>query len=190
MIYKCASVISNWLLGAGVIQAEDKELYEYAAYSVLITMSPMILAIIFGGIMGSLCQSIVLIVPFMIIRKFSGGYHAKNPMLCFVISCLLLVLCIIISNKAEYGVVTVSTLLISSISLILFSPIDSENRRLEQIEKHRYQLFTAILTILFSVLSVGLYYMKQPTYAVCISIGIILSAVLQIPCMITRIKIW
>lgn len=41
-------------------------------------VSPLILA---GGVgvgLGSVKHGVALIFPFMVLRKFSGGYHAKN----------------------------------------------------------------------------------------------------------------
>lgn len=188
MMEKCANTMTTWLIQSGVVEEEDRELYEYAAYSLLITISPLLLSVIFGIVMGRLIQSIILIIPFMVIRKFSGGYHAKQAFVCFIWSSLLLILCIYLSSCIKcnllLGIVTIWAL----ISLIVFSPIDSENRRLSQKEKKKYKTISSILAIIFCYFSVIFYLLKLETYAVCFSIGIILSASLQIPCIYQRIR--
>lgn len=186
MIEKCASVVSSWLLNKEVIREEERELYEYAVYSVLITIAPMLMAILFGIIMGGLYQSIILMIPFMTIRKYSGGYHAKNPIVCFLTSCLLLFLCISTSIYAEYNIQMFFLMLLSTLILIICSPIDSENRRLDQEEKQRYKIVTTTQTLFYMVVSLGLYAVNQSVYARCISIGMILSAGLQLPCLAKR----
>ena len=70
--------ISAWLIKHDAIKSEDKELYEYAIYSFFITISPLFLVILISGIMGKLFEGIVVIIPFMVLRKFSGGFHAKK----------------------------------------------------------------------------------------------------------------
>lgn len=189
MLRRCAYIVSDWLLNRNVIQKEDRELYEYAVYSLLITIAPLSMAMIFGSVIGAFWQSIVLIIPFMTIRKYSGGYHAKNSITCFVISCLLLFLCISVSIYIEYNVSVILVMLISVMSLIVNSPIDSENRRLEEIEKRRCKLVIVIQTLFYLSVSLGLCVVNQHVYALYISIGIILSAGLQFPCLLKRIKI-
>lgn len=188
MIERCAYIVSDWLLDKEVIQKEDRELYEYAVYSLLITIVPLSMAMIFGSVMGVLGQSIILMIPFMTIRKYSGGYHAKNPTVCFVISCLLLFFCIRISIYVEYNILVIFLMLVSVVSLIANSPIDSENRQLEAIEKRRYKCVTMIQTLFYLSVSLGLYAANQPVYALCIAIGIILSAGLQFPCLVRQIR--
>lgn len=188
MIGKCSCIISNWLFKVGVIQEEDRELYEYAAYSLMITLSPVFMAMLFGGLVGAVLESIILIIPFMVIRKYSGGYHAKNSKVCFLESSLILILCISGSVYLEYDILHILTLLVSTLSLIICSPIDSDNRRLEEFEKRIYKRQTAKITLIFLIISLGLYIAQQSRYAICVSIGVILSAGLQLPCVITRIR--
>lgn len=183
MIGKCAYMVSDWLLSREVIQKEDQELYEYAVYSLLITIAPLAMSIIFGIIMGVFWQSIVLMIPFMTIRKYSGGYHAKKASVCFAISCLVLFCFISVSAYVEYNSsVAFILILVSVISLIVNSPIDSENRRLSEIEKRRYKRIVMVQTLVYLSIFLGLCVINQPIYALCISIGMILAAGLQFPC--------
>lgn len=163
-----------------MVSEADKELYQYAVYSLLLTLSPIMLAVVFGVCMGSVGQSIMIIIPFTVIRKFSGGYHAKYAWTCQIGSCLLLLLCIVLSFWLQAGL-ALSVITVGAVaSLMYFSPIDNENRRLSQEEQACYKRVTAILAILFLCASVLLWFCKQHTYSVCISIGIILTAGLQV----------
>lgn len=185
---KVACKLTNWLIRLEAIPKEERELYEYAAYNFFITVSPLMLAILFGIFMGHLMESIVLIVPFMIIRKFSGGYHMKNSTVCFVTSCLILIVCIILSCKLKYDMKMGIVVLLSAMSLIICSPIDSQNRRLEQEERIQYKKMTCIFTMVFVALFFLLAYIEQYRFATCIAVGIALTSVLQIPCILRDIK--
>ena len=94
---RCTGKITDWLIKCGAIPETDRELYEYAIYSILLSLSPMLLALAIGALFGSAVQGVLTITPFVILRKFSGGYHAKSARVCFISSSLLLVLCILIS---------------------------------------------------------------------------------------------
>ena len=85
------------MVRCNAINEADKELYKYALYSFFLLVSPLILA---GGVgfgLGSVKHGVALIFPFMVLRKFSGGYHAKNLHTCILGSGFLLFLCIMLS---------------------------------------------------------------------------------------------
>ena len=64
---KYNSRLADKLQGCG---ETDKELYSYAVYSILLSLSPLVIAIGFGICMGCVGQIITIIIPFAIIRKF------------------------------------------------------------------------------------------------------------------------
>lgn len=187
MMEKCTDAIVNWLISCDAIEEKDKELYNYAVYSLILSLSPLLLAIGFGLGMGCVCQNVLIVIPFMIIRKFSGGYHAKHSWSCLIWSCLLLLLCMILSFHVKCGWGIALATAGAAISLICFSPIDNENRVLSQEEHSCYKRMTTVLvTILISV-DMLTFLCRLHTYSVCISIGIILSAGLQLPCILNNL---
>lgn len=187
MIERCTDVIADWLIDCSAVEGEDKELYSYAVYSALLTLSPILLAIVFGLCMGCMKQSILIVMPFVIIRKFSGGYHAKHLTTCLFCSSLLLLLCIVSSFHVKCGWQMALVVAVAAVSLICFSPIDNENRVLSQEERVRYKKITAMLVIIYLLLDAMFFWFQLQTYAVCISIGIMLSAGLQLPCIFHKL---
>ena len=71
-------------------------------------------------------------------------------------------------------------------SLALFSPIDSERRHLNTDQKKQYRIITIFITIIFWVIYELLLYMEFEVYAVCIAERIMLTAILQIPCVVKK----
>ena len=84
-------VLSGWLAQQNAIEPDDRGLYEYAMYSFLVSVMPLVIFLIASGIVGMLPEGVLIIIPFMVIRKFSGGYHAKHAYICMTISLGLLV---------------------------------------------------------------------------------------------------
>lgn len=188
MITRCAGRLAAWMIEHDAVLPEDRELYEYAVYSLVLTVSPMILVMIMGGLTGNLKEGVVLIIPFMAIRKFSGGYHAKHDWTCLLGSCVLLFVCVCAAShircSAELCIVTFG----AAASLCILSPIDSENRRLTPKEKQRYKKTTCVIAAVSAMLFVFLMAVRADTYAVCIAVGLILSAGLQLPCILQRLR--
>lgn len=186
---KCAGAVITWLIRQHAIEEKDRELYAYAAYNMLLSAAPLILVLIFGMFLGGVRQGIVMILPYMMIRKFSGGYHAKTLKRCLLFSSLALVLCIEISLWVSWNWKLLVLTVAAGCSLMLFSPIDSENRRLEAAQKHQYQKIVCRFVVLFLIMILVTWKSGADEYALCIAVGIILSAGLQIPCLVKRSKI-
>ena len=75
---------------------------------------------------------------------------------------------------------------LSTIGLIKLSPIDSVNRKLSVNEIVIFRKVTVILSISLFIIYALLMVFYLPKYAVPIGTGILLSALLQIPCLLKR----
>ena len=181
-----AGVITTWLIRQEAISEDVRELYEYAAHSFFLTIAPFVYALIIGGMLGELRIGLVLVVPFAVIRKYSGGFHAKREWTCLVSSCLLLFGCILAASRIQPGAWFSVLVLLGTIWLILFSPIDSENRRLEPDEKKTRKKEAAVLTLIFFLVYIALLLCGAERYAVCIGVGILQTAGLQVPCILQK----
>ena len=187
MIEKGIEIITDWLISCGEIEKTDKELYSYALYSFLLSISPFILALCFGGFMGCVNRSVVIVLPFVLIRKYSGGFHAKKLRSCLCGSSLLLLLCIEASFLLKVNWCLLLLVFISAISLIIFSPLDNNNRPLSQEDNKHCKHITAIIVVVVLLIGILFIVINVYTYTLCLYIGIVLSAVLQIPCIFGRI---
>lgn len=176
--------ITEWLIANKAVEDADRELYEYAVYCMLITISPLLLVLFIGIFMGTLVEGVFLIIPFMCIRKYSGGYHAKNIKICFIYSCGLLVLCMYLASHIEYGLWVSALATISVVSLSIWSPVDSKNRRLVPDEKVRYKKKAAGISACFLLVHLLLFLLGEKVLALSIAVGLVLSAGLQVPCVL------
>lgn len=190
MIKKYAELIVKWLINYEAVEETDKELYEYAIYSMILSASPLILAIIYGALISSVGQGIAMIFPFVVMRKFSGGYHTKHVWSCFVWSNILIFFCLYLSSRIEFKWELILITAGAVINLIIFSPIDNENRILcFEEHKHCKKMVVMIGTILLTV-DILFVSWKLYEYSIGISMGIILSACLQFPCIIKKLKMY
>lgn len=183
---KCTDAAVDWMIQNRAIDESERELYAYAVHSFLMSLSPLVLAVGIGFCVGNVKLAVILVLPFMFLRKFSGGYHAKSLKSCLFGSCLLLFLCTLLSMhvQCDWGLAAIT--IAAAISLVVCSPIDNENRILDQGEKKLYKKVTIMLVTVFLSLDMVLFFLNQYSYVACISVGIQLSAGLQIPCIMKR----
>ena len=110
-------------------------------------------------------------------------------MLCGIVSTLVLTAFLLgirlVLNTAEYGW-WCAALLISVVQVVIFSPIDSEGRRLTQNEKKVFKKIATALSIITVILCAVLAAFHQMWAAVSIGSGLILSAALQFPCLFQK----
>lgn len=176
--------VAEWLIQKQAIEETERELYEYAVHSLIMLIAPLFMALGIGGLFGEFEMSIVFILPFMILRKYSGGYHAKSQWVCLILSSLLLAVCFWV---AEYLVLSI-VLILSSISLAIFSPVDSENRRLSEEEQKAFSKTGRILVVLFLLAYIILLALGKNKSALYLALGVILTAGLQLPCILQKLK--
>lgn len=183
MSARCAKLIAKWLIDHEAVRREDYDLYVYAVHSLIMTLAPLGLALALGVLLGHAAAAVTIILPFMVIRKFSGGYHAGRAWICLVCSSLILGGCICVSGYITYGYGLVGAMLMASALLIANSPVASENRRLDAQERRDYKKVTTCLVALSVLISLICYGCGQEYAAVNLAIGVILTGALQIPCL-------
>lgn len=190
MISKIATAVSEWLVAQGAVTAKDKNLFAYAVYSFLFGMMPIFIMVILGLVFDMLLEGLLLITPFMLLRKFSGGYHLKSSIVCTVTSTTLLMLSLLavrIASTSSTTIILSVLVTFSAITLFLLSPIDSEARRLSPKERKVFRLIARIITSIFLLIYFLLVLFDQTGIAAPIGIGIIIPAILQLPCLIQRL---
>ena len=111
------------------------------------------------------------------------GHHSNHQWTCLLWSSLLLFLCMKLSFYVRCGLVLAFITFGSAASLTIFSPIDNENILLDCEEKKHCKKMTTVLVFVFLLLDIMCFFTRSYIYTVCISIGIIMSAALQLPCI-------
>ena len=188
---KIAEIICKWLIKTGGISADDRELYQYAIYSFLFEFAPLIIVLILGYIIKIPLEGILFIVPFLLIRKFSGGFHLQSATVCFCLSSIVLFLFLLFIKRMLYFQIAIlfsCIVVLAAVCIIMFSPIDSEARQLSPKEKKVFRKVAIVLTIII----LGSYAISSAFgwthIAIPMGSGLILTALLQLPCLMNRKK--
>ena len=186
MIRKIAYNMSKWLLKKGAISAVDQELYEYGIFSFLFTLIPLLAVIVLSLPIHMTLEGILFIIPFILLRKFTGGFHFSSALLCAltstaVLSIFLLGIKALISSSQSLPLYAVVYLFL--IPIIFFSPIDSMNRRLSQNEKQIFRKIAIFLGLFFVAIFTLFMLLELRHIAIPIGAGVVLTSLLQLPCL-------
>lgn len=191
MIRFVSRAVAKWLLKHGAISVNEKELYEYSIYSFLFTLTPLFLVLMVSIPLNMAVEGILLITPFIFLRKFAGGFHFQTPLPCIIVSTLVLLGCLL-ENRVilEYGSFIIHTLLVyaSIVPICILSPIDSENRQLSAKEKSAFHRIAIVLATINTALYSLLLILRTVEIAIPLGTGMILTALLQLPCLFEHQK--
>lgn len=179
--------VIDWLIKKEAIEKSDRELYTYAVKSIIMLTVPLLIAFAFGAFFGVLKECILVIVPFMVIRKYSGGYHAKYPWLCFIESVLIIGANVWFASVFQNQLLLHILVLGAILCICIFSPIDSENHRLSDSEKKDYKKVVIVMVAVYALVYLLFAVLKFNICLQCIGVGIILVAEMQLPCIINRL---
>lgn len=167
-------------------QKDNFDLYEYAIYIILSSAFHMATVIVLGLVFNLLTESLVFYLSFIVIRKFAGGYHAKTPTRCYIISIItiVLMLCIIkwilIINYLSIYYSLFFSELVCVLILCFLSPLDTENKLLNGKERTIYKIVSCVTSIAISLFSAFLIVIEVYNICVSLSFSIFTSTVLLI----------
>lgn len=186
-----SKALVKWLLKTGAISQQDAEVYEYGIYSFLFSLLPFALVLILTVPLGMVTEGFLLIVPFFFLRKFTGGFHFQSALPCLVTSTLLLLASLAgikaLLSKPPLLAVYLAVYL-SLIPIFLLSPIDSINRKLSSKEQRVFHRIAIGLGCFFVALFTLLMGFELYRIAVPIGGGVVLTALLQLPCLPGEIR--
>lgn len=182
--------IANWLSASGAISPKEHDLFYFAVYSFLLSVTPLLISLFLGCMFGIGIDSLLMILPFICIRKFSGGFHFKSANLCFFLTIILLGGCLLFVKYSPLlgdliyldGIV-----LLSAMEIFTCSPIDSKERALTNSESMHFKRISRYMVAAFSSLYFALSWGMASQYAVPLGVGITIVALLQLPCIFLRL---
>ena len=180
--------ITKKLLINGLIDEEDKELYEYATVILCYLATPFILVALMAPITGMLYEGVIMVIPFTLLRRYCGGFHFKSNKLCLVVSFLYLFTMEKIGQRLTVNVYFVVITFICLVALWNIGILKSLQYNPILPQKRNLSLHVICSVLLFCVLMAPMY--GPSTFLKWICIGIIMTLILQIPVLVKRPKIF
>lgn len=142
-----SEALTNKLVRRKIIQAEDYEVYQFGIECFLMKAYHIISYLIMGICFRMTWELLIFIVAFIPLRVYTGGYHAKTPLKCYLISCASVLSAIIVIKNAPLFLVKYSIVWALVVSLVLFIivPVESNNKPLDDLEKAYYKKKAGIM---------------------------------------------
>lgn len=174
MIARLSKRMASFFVRNDVIKSEDEEVYEYGLQLLLSTVFNGIIALILAIISGTALQCVCYLAVFVLLRKSAGGFHAKTHFGCCCILAVVLSLFIMfikfVPNEV-YGIVVAIAAAVSVVIILMFAPLEHENKPISDKDKGRLRKISIIYAILFAFLIFVLFIAKLEMIMICVALG-------------------
>lgn len=148
-----------------MITFDTIEIYQYGFEIIISTIIGFFITIMIGVLFRMIWLSLLYYIIFVVLRQFTGGYHAKTYFKCNLVFAVTTVFIFLLTKMAIvseiYTIGIHSLLLFFSIITVWFgTPVENKNKPLSEKQKYYNHLAGFILTVILSIISGLLYYRK------------------------------
>lgn len=160
MIQKIAEGISAYFCKRDVISADEKAVYTYGMELMLMGALNVVSVLILGACLGFFVWAVIYNVMMVLIRQYTGGYHAKTHMMCEIIYVACFFVSILLMKIITgYDIIWLVWVLVSFslITICTLSPVENVNKQLSDSETRLFNRISVILYVACIVCSIILY---------------------------------
>ncbi|MGC4019660.1 MAG: accessory gene regulator B family protein [Muricomes sp.] len=162
MIRKCAEKIVFRQITRGILEENEKATYVFGYQLLMGKILSVILMLFIAGVTGTFWEMTLFMSAFIILRQYAGGFHFEKAEVCIMFSALLSVAIGIGFKHWFYSMplhVWLGIEIISAIFIWLLAPMDTKNKRFDEIERRVYARRTKILLLMeFSIFVITIFF--------------------------------
>lgn len=152
MLEKLANYIADKLIKKNAIDPKKKDIYVYGLELLISFLFSTSLVILIGLMIGKLIPTIVFLTVYILLRSYSGGYHANSYWLCTIVTLSVYISVILLATYLTVNSIAFIVLfLIGVVILYVFAPIENVNKEIRPKDALRYKYISILLFIAFSV---------------------------------------
>jgi accessory gene regulator B len=178
MLNRIVKKISLSFCNNNIINKEDIEIYEYGLEILILTVFEVVSIILISMFLNKLLMTLLFILSFCSLRMFAGGYHAKTSIHCYLEFLSVYIVYLILQHlPLPLAVIPIAISAISELIVLLYAPIDNENKRLSTENTKRCRLIS-ILVVSVGTLAVVILSLTKSNFTYCISLGQLAAAIL------------
>lgn len=164
-----------------IIKYEDKELYSYGIWQGILLLFNILTAMVISCLFGMLWQGVVFTVTYAFLRTHAGGYHSRTATKCHFFSIVLLSGALSLIKFAPWNNIGIMiSLLLSGTIILALSPVEDENKKLDETERSVFKKRTKSIFFMLTILVLLANRTRQSAISICITMSICTSAFMLI----------
>ena len=176
LIDSISNQISQTLFETNAISQKEIPIYNYCLSYFLENVMYCIYILFIAFVSGQILNGLLVIITFLPLKFFAGGYHAKTQRQCYLFS-YGIVPCVLFSSSHLCNTFTITWIVlytVCSILMVCLAPIDTPNKRIAKDKKKQLKKSTFYYMIFLTFLSILLLwancYQSYLTLSLCVCI--------------------
>ena len=158
MLNRLSKKLAMRLVNNKIISYEDIDIYIYGFELLLSFLFSTLLILCIGTIFDCLVETIVFLIIFILLRSFSGGYHALTYSFCTFVTLSLYGTTMLLSYYTQINYI--SFFIIASvgiISLSIFAPVINPNKEISSKKAIQHKITSILLFAFFCTAGIVLH---------------------------------
>ena len=181
IIYKISDRLVLELTKTKTINIHEAEYYKFCIEHTISEFLYIFIVLLIGCLFHCFNLAICYLISLPTIKRFTGGAHASNESICFIISYTIPFVCIFLSSRIRIdSYLHIIIYFICCIFIIYSAPIDNKNKRLNRQKKKRLKYISLFYLLYISFLYSCFIYFNLVPYYNLITLCIIIITIDQI----------
>ncbi len=149
---KLAKWIFRQLREKQVVDEEYEEVYVYGLELILSFLISTSIILVIGLLSGQIISTLTFLATFILIRQYTGGYHANSYIMCKFCTILSYVVSVLLANVFPVPrLLFLALFTIGCMIIGLFGPIENIHKPLTDQEKKNHKITALTLYVIWSV---------------------------------------
>ena len=185
-----SKMIADFFVRENVIEHEEYEIYKYGSDILIENIGTTIFLICLGFIFNKEISTLIFIAVFAGIRRYSGGYHAKTKLKCYILTITNWAVVIVLQRLQQkfgftrFGIELIICCMVFMV-MFFFAPVENPGKPLFERVRIVNKRKTLIITLMVIIISLSIR-IKLPDASFAI-----LVVLIEVICyLISRCGIW
>lgn len=141
-----ASNICKILVKWDIIPKDLEEVYIYGFELLISFVSSTLIIIAVGSVFHKTISSIIFLLIFILVRRFTGGYHANSYLKCKIYTVGTFITILVLAGNVNMNVLTYSSLgIIGLLAITIWGPVENPNKPLTCTERKKHKIIGLIM---------------------------------------------
>lgn len=160
MLNRIAVSLSKKLLSSNTISEEMFDIYVYGLELLISSLFSTTVVLLIGILSGCILETIAFLITFILLRSFTGGFHANTYLLCSVVTFSTFSIVLLLSKFVSIPFYSYLILGVVGLGIITWlAPVENPNKVLTEKKKIRCKITSVILFVM--LIFVGILVIQQ-----------------------------
>lgn len=183
MTKNLVSLLTEYLVNTGAIERQDRDIYVYGLELLFLNILNLVTAVVIGMALGQLFECFLFLALFIPLRSYAGGYHAKNSLYCYLVSCFVIVSALLLVRLSPKVMEYDFNLLLmfgSSAVIAILAPVENINKPLESEEIQIYGKLARYILMIEVFISIICHYFSYDKLSWLVTLTIFIVAITEL----------